>query len=621
MGIWKRSVPRTMVLAVMAAALLVTAVTVMAATRETKSTWVWTKQNPKPVWWTWGKDYEPSKPVRGGYCRTASSQYIGLMNPNHWPVNDWVSMTSMYEILIYNDGNFRASFPWLASSFEFTSPTSVVMKLRPGILFHDGAPFNAEGLKFQIEWIRDKKNGAWSRALLQPLESIEVVDEYTVKWTFKKPWAAFPGVMANIPGYCISPKALKADDDVAEAKKLAGEVAAAKKDAAEAKAKADKAAAAGGDEARKAVVEAGEAADKAAKLEARLTELQEKTKGVVSLDSRAVGTGPYMVEDTNPGNYLKLKRNPNWWFGRSIGRPEMPYFDGYMINVIPDPSVRLANLRADKLDSMGVDPSQFAMIRDDPKLKYFKIEGPHVAAMRFNTVKGPCKDLRVRQAISHAIDRKALIAGTQQGLGIEASCMFNRAHWCHNPNLKPVKYNPELSKKLLAEAGYAHGLTVKGYYSNTPAAMTIAEALKDMLKKVGVEWQVDFLDPAASSDRMKNIEYDLAAGGFGWIADPDLIATGLYMPEGGFNFGRSDHKKAQELILAGRSEIDLLKRQKIYWEVEKTLYDNYEDAWLWWPLSVSAFRKNVMGWNTELYLKGQGGFWYSHPMWFKDGHQ
>ncbi|MBW2092826.1 MAG: hypothetical protein JRI34_11995, partial [Deltaproteobacteria bacterium] len=51
--------------------------------------WVWTKENPKPSWWTWGDDYEKAKPVRGGYRRAAATRYIGLMNPNHWPVNDW----------------------------------------------------------------------------------------------------------------------------------------------------------------------------------------------------------------------------------------------------------------------------------------------------------------------------------------------------------------------------------------------------------------------------------------------------------------------------------------------------------------------------------------------------
>ena len=514
--------------------------------------WVWTKENPKPSWWTWGDDYEKAKPVRGGYYRSAATRYIGLMNPNHWPVNDWVAMTQLYEMLIYNDGNYRASIPWLAKSFKFESPTSVVMKLRKGVQFHDGTYFDAETLKYQIDWIRNKRNGCWSRAWLKPVKKIEVVDDFTVRWTFKKPWAAFPGIMANVPGYVMSRKALEEG-------------------------------------------------------------------GPKAMDNHAVGTGRFMFEEGRPGNYLKLKRNPNWWFGKSIGHPEMPYFDGWLINVIPDPSVQLANLRAGKIDGMTVDPSQYLLIKDSPNLKVYKVNQNHVTAMRFNTQKGPCKDIRVRKAISHAIDRKALIEGTVFGLGRIASCMYPGDHWCHNPNLKPVSYDPELSRKLLAEAGYPNGLTVKGYYANYAIAMNIAEAIKAMLKQVGVNWEVEFLDSAASSDRMKNLEYDFAGGGWVWIWDPDLMATGLYMPEGGFNYGRSNLPAAQKLIRQGRAEVDLKKRQKIYWQLEKMLYDDYEDAWLWWSVSVSAYRKNVMGWNTKLYLKGREGFWFSHPMWFKNG--
>jgi len=280
----------------------------------------------------------------------------------------------------------------------------------------------------------------------------------------------------------------------------------------------------------------------------------------------------------------------------------------------------LASLRAGKIDGMVLDRSQYALAKDDPSLKVYVYPQNHVAAMRFNLAKGPCKDIRVRKAISHAIDRRALIAGTQFGLARIASCMYPGDHWAHNPALKPVKYDPELSKKLLAQAGYSNGLTITGYMGNTTGSTNVTEAIKSMLAQVGITWKVDLLEPAAISDRMKNLEYDFAAGGWGWIWDPDLMATGLYMPSGGFNYGRSNNKEAIALIKAGRKEIDIKKRQKIYFELEKVLYNDYEDAWLWWDMTAVAYRKCVMGWNTKLFLKGRQGYWYSHPMWFKDGH-
>ena len=133
------------------------------------------------------------------------------MNPNHWPINDWNVITYLYEEIYFNDGSLKPSVPWLAKSIEYLDPVTALMKLREGIRFHDGTPFNAESVKYQMDWIRDKKNGAWSSAWLRPIKSLEVVDEYTVKWNFDKPWAAFIGTIANAPAYMMSTKALKGD--------------------------------------------------------------------------------------------------------------------------------------------------------------------------------------------------------------------------------------------------------------------------------------------------------------------------------------------------------------------------------------------------------------------------
>jgi peptide/nickel transport system substrate-binding protein len=200
-----------------------------------------------------------------------------------------------------------------------------------------------------------------------------------------------------------------------------------------------------------------------------------------------------------------------------------------------------------------------------------------------------------------------------------ASCNFPYQHWAHNPNLKPVSYDPALSKKLLAEAGYKNGLTIKGYMYNYTGEITMAEAIKNMLAKVGITWNVEILDPAAISEKIRNVDYDFAGDVWTWIYDPDLLVTGWYHPDGGFNFGRSHNEKAIALIEAGREEVDEAKRTKIYWELEKVLYDNYEDCWLYYPKAVTLFCKNVQGWNNDMYQKMKDAQWWSHPLWFKDG--
>jgi len=571
-------------------------------------------------WRVWGEDYWPTEPVRGGIARAASPVYIGLMNPNHFPVLDWFSMSHMYEKLINSDARQRPNIPWLAESWEYLNDVTVLMKLRKGVQFHDGTEFNAETLKYQMDWVRDKKNRAWTRTWLEPLESVEIMDEYTVKWHFKRPWGAFEGTMASVPGFMISKKALMADSAINELKMLKRLIVTAERKFEEARKNLEKAE-------EKGISFADNARENLDKAEAYLEELQSRKKkaqelaeGARPLDSHPVGTGQFMLEEASHGNYIKLKRNPDWWFGKSIGRPEMPYFDGIKVTVIPDPSVRLANLKAEKLDFTILTPRQYRMVKNDRKIDVNVYPFNMLFYLTLNHARGPCRDIRVRKAISHAIDRKALVVGTQFGQARIASCLYPDDHWAHNPNLKPVEYNPDLSRKLLAEAGYPDGLTLTGFSLNIPETQTFSKAVMGMLADVGITWKPVFLGVTGMAEPFKRLDFDIIGSIYPLVQEPDHIASLLYKPDSFFNNGRSRNEKAIELIKAGRKEVDFDKRKQIYYELEKVLYNNYEDVWLFYPNAILATNKNFEGFNNELFKKYGEGYFFSHPMWFKDGH-
>ncbi|MCP4756505.1 MAG: ABC transporter substrate-binding protein [Proteobacteria bacterium] len=579
-----------------------------------KPSWVWTKKFPKPSWFKWGKEFHPAKPVRGGYFREAVPGYIGLMNPNHWPVNDWGSIDEMYDSLTRTDGELKPTVPWLAESWIYTTPKTVVMKFKRGIRFSDGSPFNAKVVKYQMEWIQNKKNGAFSRAWLDPIIKMEVIDEYTLKWTFDRVWGGFLGTIAYPPGKIVSAKALKADAALIQAKKLKGRVKTIRKKVAKAEKKAEN----GG---KKALKKVKKLKKKLAKLEKELAEALVLSEGAIPVDKRGVGTGRYTVEEARPGNYLKLKRNPDWWFGGSIGHPDMPYFDGRIKTVIPDPTVRLANFRSGKVDRLWLPPEQVGLLKRDPNAVIHPLPGNSMSGMAFNATSGPCRDLRVRKAISHAIDRRAIVGGALFGYAEMASSLFPGVHWCHNPKLKPVAYDRELAKKLLAEAGYENGLTIKGFIGNTyTTTRTVAQAIKNMLAQVNVDWQYEVLDPVAMDDRRKNAEFDFAQGGWSFVQEPDLMLSSLYEPDGNWNNGIKNNEAALRLIRKARAETDFAKRRKMYYEIEKIVYNNYESAWLYYGNFVMALKKNVMGWNTKMYLQGRDSYTDTHLLWFKEGH-
>lgn len=583
---------------------------------EGKSSWVWTEDYPKPSWWIWGKEYYPEEPVRGGYMQYSRTRGAGLLNPNHWPVNDFPLLSGIYDRLIYPDGDHRATVPWLGKHWKMETPTSILMKLRKGVTFHDGSKFNAHTLKFQVDWINDRATGCWSRGWIRPLKSIEVVDDYTVRWHLKDVWAGFFDIFANVPGWAMSEKALRGGDAIKDAQRLADKVKLAKRKVQKAEKKAKKAT---GSKAEKAAKKAQKERKKLEKLRNQLAKAQELSKGAKDMDEWAVGSGPWMLEEVRPDNYITLKRNPDWWFGKSIGKPDMPYMDGARYTVIPELSVKLANLKAGKIDTLGVDYSQYPQVKDDPNLKVWITPLNSTLLLCFNETSSVFKDIRLRKAVSHAVDRKAVIAAASGGFGRLASCAFPPEHFAHNPNLKPVNYDPELARKLVKEAGYPNGLTIRGALYTDSQSRRYGEVIKTMLKKVGITWKIRYLEPVAAADTYRNLEYDLGTLVDGWVKDPDSLLTGHYYPDLEEEFRRNNIPEVQQLIEKARRELDFDKRKKIYWEIERVLYEGYHDAWLWHFTSITATRKVVRGYNRELQIAGGEAYWPTHPGWFKDG--
>jgi ABC-type transport system substrate-binding protein len=154
---------------------------------------------------------------------------------------------------------------------------------------------------------------------------------------------------------------------------------------------------------------------------------------------------------------------------------------------------------------------------------------------------------------------------------------------------------------------------------NIPETQTFSKAVMGMLADVGITWKPVFLGVTGMAEPFKRLEFDIIGSIYPLVQEPDHIASLLYNPDSFFNNGRSRNEKAIELIKAGRKEVDFEKRKQIYYELEKVLYNNYEDVWLFYPNAIMATNKNLEGFNNELFKKYGEGYFFSHPMWFKEG--
>ena len=150
------------------------------------------------------------KPVRGGTLIVAKGVKQSTLNPTKANAqdSDYDLFAQIYEPLISMDASGNL-IPCLAESWDVQDETTIVFKLRQGVVFHDGTAFNAEAVKFVMDWYKSEECSPWFASQIAELEKVEVLDEYTVKMTLSTPSAVFLTSMSNYTSLMISPEAIK----------------------------------------------------------------------------------------------------------------------------------------------------------------------------------------------------------------------------------------------------------------------------------------------------------------------------------------------------------------------------------------------------------------------------
>lgn len=223
-----------------------------------------------------------------------------------------------------------------------------------------------------------------------------------------------------------------------------------------------------------------------------------------------IGTGPFMFKEYRPGVKVAHEKNPNYW------KQGLPYLDGLEFAVMPDVSTRTASLRSGRLD-MIVEEVAVPIVNALQKDPRINIQGcPATSGYNFLWMeamnpKSPFNDVRVRRAVSMAIERDNLLKSTMQGHAFDTPYAPPALHEWYlatadypQETRKYLEYRPEEAKKLLAEAGYAPG-AIKTHIEITARYTSpypeIVEALNAQLAKVGIEARLNWMEYATWLER------------------------------------------------------------------------------------------------------------------------
>lgn len=318
-------------------------------------------------------------------------------------------------------------------------------------------------------------------------------------------------------------------------------------------------------------------------------------------NQKPVGTGPFVFKEWKKGSYIKLARNPDYW------KPGLPYLDEVIFNVIPDSASRaVAFERGDVQVLRGgdVDNVDVKRLRAIPGVEYttagWEFFCP-VGYLILNHRKPPLDNVKVRQAVMHALNRKFIVDTIFFGLGKPASSPFSSIERFYDKDLPGYDFSLSKARQLIRESGVKVGdHPIKILSSSYGASFDrLDEYMKQALESVGLKVSVESADAATWNERTGSWNFDMTVTTGYQYNDPAVGVERLYKSSNivkGSPFANVQgysNPKVDELWARGGSTLDLSERQRIYSELQRLIWSDVGNANLLEMEYPTLYRSNV----------------------------
>jgi peptide/nickel transport system substrate-binding protein len=461
--------------------------------------------------------------------RIADQGDITSMDPHS--LNESLQLSflqSTYEPLVARDKKL-GMVPGLATKWTQTNPSTWRFDLRKGVKFHDGTPFTADDVLFTLA--RTQLDGSDMKSYTNDIKEVKKIDDHTVEIVTKAPFPILPDVLSLV--YIMSKK--WCEDNGTQ----------------------------------------------------RPVDRRKGTENTASF--KANGTGPFRLKSREPAAKTVFVRNGVYWDKIESNIEEV------IFTPIGNDATRVAALLSGEIDMMQPVPVQdAARVNSNPNLKV--TQGPELRTiflgmdqsrdeLLFSNVKGknPFKDKRVRQAFFQAIDIEAIKTRIMRGSATPTGLMVAPGIGGFAADLnKRLPYDPEASKKLLAEAGYPNGFEVKMNCPNDRYVSDgeICQAIAGMMARVNVKIVLDSETKITYFPKIlsRNTSFYLLGWTPGTYDSHNVLNAILASPNpsgrGQFNLGSYSNPKVDELTLKVQSETDKTKRDAMIAEAFKIHQDD-----------------------------------------------
>ena len=439
--------------------------------------------------------------------------------------------TQVYNALVLQDVNQKL-LPGLAKSWEPIDDLTWEFKLRSGVKFHNGAEFTSEDVVATMKRAANVPNSPSSFATFIKGKKFEIVDDFTIRISTEKPNPFIPNDMSRISII---------DSAFADAT------------------------------------------------------TEDFNTGVASF-----GTGPFQLTKWLPGDLIEIKRNEAYW-GTKVK------WNNIIVRPIKDGTTRTAALISGDVDFIErVPPSDLPNLEKRNGISVFKSVSnrslyltlhmtdnprrPYTMDNNDKPIASPFQDVRMRKAVSLAINRQAISDRIMDGLSSPAGQFSPKGYIGYSANLKPDVFNPTRAKELMAEAGYADGfrLTIHGPAGRYTNDVRILEAIAQMLSSVDIQTSVETMPASVFFKRFarggvdKTPEFTVAMSGYangsGEPSHPLRIFIHTKQKKRGYGPGnRNGYSNAEvdKLIEDGRSSMDVSAGEKKFIEATEIAMGEY----------------------------------------------
>ncbi|QKJ87204.1 ABC transporter substrate-binding protein [Paramixta manurensis] len=324
------------------------------------------------------------------------------------------------------------------------------------------------------------------------------------------------------------------------------------------------------------------------------------------VDMNPIGTGPFELVQYQKDSRILYRAFPDYWQGKAK-------LDRIVFSITPDASVRYAKLEKNECQVMPFpNPADLKRMRENKDITLMQKAGLNTGFLSFNTQKAPLDNVKVRQALTMAINKPAIVAAVFQGTGTVAKNILPPGVWSADEKLKDYDYDPEKARALLQEAGIKPGTTIDLWAMPVqrpynPNARRMAEMIQADWAKVGIKANIVSYEWGEYLKRLKEGEHQAAL--MGWTTatgDPDNFFGPLYSctsANGGSNSSKWCYQPFEKLIVAARAEQDHAKRVALYQQAQQIMHDQAPAVMIAHSTIFEPVRKSVTGYEVDPFGK------------------